>query len=260
MAGGQERILRRRIRSIQSTKKITRAMELIAASRIVKAHGAVAGGAPYSDQITEVVARPRRRRRWASDSPLLVPRPEIRKVAHIVIAADRGLCGAYNSSVIRAAEGADVAEQARRAATTRSSRAAARPRATSATATTASTRRSPASRDQPTYEDARQIGARGRRARSWPARSTRSQLVYTRFVSAGVQEVVRRPLDAARRARRRSPAGRRGDDGDRRRGYEFEPSPDEHPRPAAAALRRVAASTPRCSTPPRRSTPPASGR
>ena len=39
MAGGQERVLRRRIRSVQSTKKITRAMELIAASRIVRAHG-----------------------------------------------------------------------------------------------------------------------------------------------------------------------------------------------------------------------------
>ena len=52
MAGGQERILRGRIRSVQATKKITRAMELIAASRIVKAQQRVAAAVPYSDLIT----------------------------------------------------------------------------------------------------------------------------------------------------------------------------------------------------------------
>ena len=55
MAGGQERILRGRIRSVQATKKITRAMELIAASRIVKAQQRVQAAVPYSEQITEVV-------------------------------------------------------------------------------------------------------------------------------------------------------------------------------------------------------------
>ena len=55
MAGGQERILRERIRSIQATKKITRAMELIAASRIVRAQQRVAAARPYSEQITEVI-------------------------------------------------------------------------------------------------------------------------------------------------------------------------------------------------------------
>ncbi len=55
MAGGQERILRGRIRSMQATKKITRAMELIAASRIVKAQQRVQAAVPYSEQITEVV-------------------------------------------------------------------------------------------------------------------------------------------------------------------------------------------------------------
>ena len=56
MAGGQERVLRRRIRSIQSTQKITRAQELIAASRIVRAQGRVHAAQPYSNAITEVVA------------------------------------------------------------------------------------------------------------------------------------------------------------------------------------------------------------
>ncbi len=55
MAGGQERVLRRRIKSVQSTKKITKAMELIAASRIVKAQQRVAAARPYSEQITEVI-------------------------------------------------------------------------------------------------------------------------------------------------------------------------------------------------------------
>ena len=55
MAGGQERILRRRIRSVESTKKITRAMELIAASRIVKAQQRVAASRPYAEQLTEVL-------------------------------------------------------------------------------------------------------------------------------------------------------------------------------------------------------------
>ena len=55
MAGGQERILRGRIRTVQATKKITRAMELIAASRIVKAQQRVHAAVPYSEQITEVV-------------------------------------------------------------------------------------------------------------------------------------------------------------------------------------------------------------
>ena len=55
MAGGQERVLRRRIKSVQSTKKITRAMELIAASRIVKAAARVEAARPYSEKITDVI-------------------------------------------------------------------------------------------------------------------------------------------------------------------------------------------------------------
>ncbi len=54
MAGGQERALRRRIRTIQSTKKITRAMELIAASQIVRAQNRIAAAAPYEQAISRV--------------------------------------------------------------------------------------------------------------------------------------------------------------------------------------------------------------
>src|SRR6476659_5931239 len=109
MAGGQERILRRRIRSVQSTKKITRAMELIAASRIVKAQARVAAAVPYADRITDVARH--LQESGGSNHALLMPRSEIRTVALVVIGADRGLCG-YNSSVIRAAE-AEIREHAR---------------------------------------------------------------------------------------------------------------------------------------------------
>src|SRR6056297_3476632 len=104
MAGGQERILRERIRSIQATKKITRAMELIAASRIVKAQARVTAAVPYSELITEVV-KDLAAGGAAPDAPLLAGRSEIRRTCYVVITADRGLCGGYNSGVQRAAEG-----------------------------------------------------------------------------------------------------------------------------------------------------------
>ena len=103
MAGGQERILRRRIRSVQSTKKITRAMELIAASRIVRAQNAINAARPYVKQMGQVVAdlagAPDARRH-----PMFREPEEIRRVAIITVTADRGLAGGYNSSVIRATE------------------------------------------------------------------------------------------------------------------------------------------------------------
>ena len=104
MAGGQERILRGRIRSVQATKKITRAMELIAGSRIVKAQQRVQAAVPYSEQITNVV-RDLAAAGAAQDSPLLAGRDEINTTCYVAIAADRGLCGGYNAGVQRAAEG-----------------------------------------------------------------------------------------------------------------------------------------------------------
>jgi F-type H+-transporting ATPase subunit gamma len=102
MAGGQERILKERIRSIRATKKITRAMELIAASRIVKAQQRVAAARPYSERITEVI-RNLAAAGAGGDSPLLNPRTEVTTVAYVVVAADRGLAGGYNASILREA-------------------------------------------------------------------------------------------------------------------------------------------------------------
>ena len=92
MAGGQERVLRRRIRSVESTKKITRAMELIAASRIVRAQQAIVAARPYVAKMSEVVGHlagtPD-----AADHPLFRQAESVEKVAIIAITADRGLAG-----------------------------------------------------------------------------------------------------------------------------------------------------------------------
>ncbi len=103
MAGGKERVLRRRIKSVQSTKKITRAMELIAATRVAKAQQRVQAARPYSEQITSVIQH-MAEAGGVGDHPLLRPADDVRKVAYVVITSDRGLAGAYNTSVIRAAE------------------------------------------------------------------------------------------------------------------------------------------------------------
>jgi F-type H+-transporting ATPase subunit gamma len=103
MPGGQERILRRRIKSVQSTKKITRAMELIAATRVVKAQQRAAAARPYSRQITQVIEN-LAAGGTTIDHPLLSQVDDVRKVAFVVITSDRGMAGAYNSAVIRATE------------------------------------------------------------------------------------------------------------------------------------------------------------
>jgi len=103
VAGGQERILRRRIKSIDSTKKITRAMELIAASRIVKAMGRVQAAKPYSEKITSVISNLAGGGAGV-DHPLLREPGEVTKVAYVVVTADRGLCGGYNNNILRMME------------------------------------------------------------------------------------------------------------------------------------------------------------
>jgi F-type H+-transporting ATPase subunit gamma len=101
--GAQLRVIRRRIRSVQSTKKITRAMELIAASRIVKAQRRVEEAKPYALRIREAIKELAGVSEVMATFPLLQAR-EIRTVAVVVITSDRGLAGGYNSNVIRVAE------------------------------------------------------------------------------------------------------------------------------------------------------------
>jgi F-type H+-transporting ATPase subunit gamma len=219
MAGGQERILRRRIRSVQSTKKITRAMELIAASRIAKAQQRVAAAVPYSDQITEVV-RDLAAAGGEASSPLFEERPERRRHCHVVLVADRGLCGAYNTSVIRAAEG-EIKQDALAGVdyslvlVGRKAESYFRFRGFRIDA------KFQGFTDNPMYEHAKAI-AQKVVDMYMSGEVDRVELVYTRFVSAGFQEVVQRPLVPLERE---VLAGGDGKAEAAAAGYEFEPDP-----------------------------------
>jgi len=96
------RELRGRIRSAGSIKKITKAQEMIAASRIGKAQARLKEARPYADGITRVLTT--LAQEAALDHPLLVENPEPKQAAVLVISSDRGLCGAYNSGSFRRAE------------------------------------------------------------------------------------------------------------------------------------------------------------
>jgi F-type H+-transporting ATPase subunit gamma len=101
--GAKVREYRRRIRSVQSTKKITRAMELIAASRIVKAQGRIEQSRPYAEAITGVVATVAGQS-GNVDHPLTTPRENPSRAAVLIITSDRGLAGGYSANVLRTAE------------------------------------------------------------------------------------------------------------------------------------------------------------
>jgi F-type H+-transporting ATPase subunit gamma len=101
--GAKLRVVRRRIRSVQSTKKITRAMELIASSRIVKAQSRVESSRPYAEQLTKVMEDVASRSA-AIDHPLLEHREQATKIGVLVITSDRGLAGAYNANVLKIVE------------------------------------------------------------------------------------------------------------------------------------------------------------
>jgi F-type H+-transporting ATPase subunit gamma len=104
MAGaGELRQLRRRIRSVKSTQKITRAMELIAASRITRARNAVEAARPYAEMITRVI-RDLATENEVLGHPLLEARATTSRVGIVVVTSDRGLAGAYNTNILRRAE------------------------------------------------------------------------------------------------------------------------------------------------------------
>jgi len=100
---GQIRLLRRRIRSVKSTQKITRAMEMIAASRILKAQRRVREARPYAEQLTEII-KGLAASNEAKSHPLLQARETVGTVGLIVMTSDRGLAGAYNANLLKRAE------------------------------------------------------------------------------------------------------------------------------------------------------------
>jgi F-type H+-transporting ATPase subunit gamma len=224
MAGGTERILRGRVKAMQSTKKITRAMELIAGSRIVKAQQRVQAAVPYSEQITEVV-KDLAAAGASFDSPMLAGRDEIKTTCYVAITADRGLCGGYNAGVQRATEGevkADVLSGKDYTIVPVGKKAEGYFRFRDYQLSQSFMGFS----DQPTYEDARRIGeyvvdlfVSGK--------VDKVELVYTRFISAGSQEVVLRPLVPLSAATVAGGDGKAGSTDGSGSSYEFEPDPTE---------------------------------
>lgn len=104
--GAQLRVYRSRIRTVNATKKITRAFELIAASRMVKARQRMAASQPYANAITRAVSAVAT---YSNENhPLTREKTQVRRAAMLVITADRGLAGAYSSAVIK--EGERLAE------------------------------------------------------------------------------------------------------------------------------------------------------
>lgn len=100
--GAQLRVYKRRIKSVSATKKITRAMEMIAASRIIKAQRKVAASEPYAKELTRAVGAVAQ----GSDArhPLTTEAERPTRAAVLLITSDRGLAGGYNSNAIKAAE------------------------------------------------------------------------------------------------------------------------------------------------------------
>ncbi|MDQ6614537.1 MAG: F0F1 ATP synthase subunit gamma [Actinomycetota bacterium] len=222
MAGGVEREIRHRIKSVQSTKKITRAMELIAASRIVKAQQRVLAARPYIEQLTEVIAN-LSRAGGGLTHPLLETRDPVSTVGFVVITADRGLCGGYNTTMQRTAERAIAREKAagrdyRLIAVGRKGNIFFRYRKY----------RIDGSYDgfseKPTYEAAREI-ADDVMARYESGEIDQARMIYTRFLSIGSQRATERQFlpvdpDAITETVREDEAGSAS-------AYEFEPSPEE---------------------------------
>lgn len=214
---------RAKIRSVESTKKITRAMELIAASRIVKAQQRAQAAAPYSRELTRAVSAVATFSNV--DHPLVTEPTESDHVSVLVITSDRGLAGAYSSSVIKEAERLveKLREEGKTVSVYTSGRKAAayyrfrgRPVAKAWSGYS----------DQPTYDDAREIADTliGAFVADQDQDSTDEvHLVYSRFRSMLVQEPVAvrlLPLEVVEDSE--PPAA-----GDLLPLYEFEPSASE---------------------------------
>jgi F-type H+-transporting ATPase subunit gamma len=193
--GAQLRVYRRRIKSVQSTKKITKAMELIASSRFVKAQQRVEASLPYTEELLRAISAAASR--GNSKGPLVSEVENRKRAAVILITSDRGLAGAYSSAVIKEGEGLNALLKeegvtpehylvGRKSVGYYKFRE--RKIANSWTGFS----------DQPTYEHAKEIAASVIEAFNKPTAESgvdEIHLVYTHFVNMAVQEVrVRRIL------------------------------------------------------------------
>ncbi|KRE35556.1 ATP synthase F0F1 subunit gamma [Janibacter sp. Soil728] len=221
--GAQIRVYRQRIRSVTATKKITRAMELMAASRVVKAQQAVRESTPYARALTRAASAVATYS--DEDHPLTTEPENVTRAALVVVAADRGLAGGYNSNVLKEGERVSAALQAegkevvpylvgRRAVSFYSFRK--RERAAEWTG----------SSEKPSFENAREIGERLVADFIKPTEEggvDEVHIVSTRFISMVNQEaeVIRLlPLEVVEGVES-------DDDAELYPLYEFEPNPEE---------------------------------
>ena len=204
MAGGQERILRRRIRSIRSTQKITKAMELIAASQIVRAQGRIAASRPYQEGMARIVLETALGDPVAAGRLLGTPE-DVSRVLVLSVVADRGLCGGYNTTVFRATERL-LAEQSRNGVESRLVTVGKKAQGYFRFRGVEVERSFLGMSERPSFADARDVAA----AAVTPfvnGEVDQVLIVSTRFISAGAQKIEVRqllplvdPRDAAQKA------------------------------------------------------------
>jgi F-type H+-transporting ATPase subunit gamma len=99
------RVLVRRRKSVRNTRKITKTMEKISTAKLAKAQSAALAARPYSSKLKEIIGSVASAGGGSMQHPLLVPHANPKKAVVIVLTADRGLCGAFNSNILRMAKG-----------------------------------------------------------------------------------------------------------------------------------------------------------
>ena len=199
------RDIQRRIRSVQSTQKITRAMKLVAAAKLRRAQERILAARPYAIKMAEL-RRDLVGRHRATTSIRCSPGATDRRKRLVVITADKGLCGAFNSNVIRAGRSSFLRERAQ---------GRRRPWSWWAEGARLLRRRQWHGQvasmlgffDRLAYAHAQELAGRAHAGVPRRARWTRSSLVYNEFRSVAVQRVTRRAAPAHRAARRRGAAG-----------------------------------------------------
>lgn len=110
MAGAGIREYKRRIRSVKNTQQITKAMKMVSAAKLRRAQEAAEASRPYNETLRDTLAR-LAAVTFDVQHPLLAKREDVKKVGYVVITADRGLCGAYNTNIIRAANASIEADE-----------------------------------------------------------------------------------------------------------------------------------------------------
>ena len=219
--------LRRRISSVRNTRKITKALELVAGARLRRAQSRIEEMRPYADRMQELMVGTARAASSIRNLALLQQRDEIRRVAFVVVTGDRGLAGPFNGQVLRRAF--ELERQARSEgqevtwlAVGRKGASTLRFRRYEVTAQWAGFA------DKPTYHDAQVVGHK--LAELYEAREVdRVVLVYNTFESALVQRVTTTDLLPIREEvlAGREPAGDANGEGGARSDFIYEPEPEE---------------------------------